>query len=194
MDAYLISVHPPMVQFRKDPSQKLGFVLRNEDGSLQTEDLFIPVTDNTYQEFVPASIKKGTLPENVAEGINIIDNSTVTLVLYDKDTDGNHKDFAHVVGDFNHWQLSNEDNCQMYRDDASGCWWITLRNLDVNKEYAFQYYVGTRNGETIRLGDAYCERYSILIMTPIYPLPLIRITKLSRRRKRNRIRFQDTAG
>lgn len=67
MDAYLISVHPPMVQFRKDPSQKLGFVLRNEDGSLQTEDLFIPVTDNTYQEFVPASIKKGTLPENVAE-------------------------------------------------------------------------------------------------------------------------------
>lgn len=158
MDAYLISVHPPMVQFRKDPSQKLGFVLRNEDGSLQTEDLFIPVTDNTYQEFVPASIKKGTLPENVAEGINIIDNSTVTLVLYDKDTDGNHKDFAHVVGDFNHWQLSNEDNCQMYRDDASGCWWITLRNLDVNKEYAFQYYVGTRNGETIRLGDAYCEK------------------------------------
>ena len=63
-----------------------------------------------------------------------------------------------MVGDFNHWQLSNEDNCQMYRDDASGCWWITLRNLDVNKEYAFQYYVGTRNGETIRLGDAYCEK------------------------------------
>ena len=160
-NVWTLTLSPSIRQWyssEKTPVKKLGFVLRNEDGSLQTEDLFIPVTDNTYQEFVPASIKKGTLPENVAEGINIIDNSTVTLVLYDKDTDGNHKDFAHVVGDFNHWQLSNEDNCQMYRDDASGCWWITLRNLDVNKEYAFQYYVGTRNGETIRLGDAYCEK------------------------------------
>lgn len=160
-NVWTLTLSPSIRQWyssEKTPVKKLGFVLRNEDGSLQTEDLFIPVTDNTYQEFVPASIKKGTLPENVAEGINIIDNSTVTLVLYDKDTDGNHKDFAHVVGDFNHWQLSNEDNCQMYRDDASGCWWITLRNLDANKEYAFQYYVGTRNGETIRLGDAYCEK------------------------------------
>lgn len=104
-NVWTLTLSPSIRQWyssEKTPVKKLGFVLRNEDGSLQTEDLFIPVTDNTYQEFVPASIKKGTLPENVAEGINIIDNSTVTLVLYDKDTDGNHKDFAHVVGDFNH--------------------------------------------------------------------------------------------
>ena len=137
---------------------KLGFVFRSGDGQKQTSDLFITLTDSKYQEFVPAAIKKKALPNNVAEGINIVDNSTVTLVLYDKDTDGNHKDFAHVAGDFNHWKLSNEENCQMYRDDASGCWWITLKNLDANKEYAFQYYAGTRNGETTRMGDAYCEK------------------------------------
>lgn len=137
---------------------KLGFVFRSADGQKQTSDLFISLTDSKYQEFVPAAIKKEALPDQVTEGINLVDNSTVTLVLYDKDTDGNHKDFAHVVGDFNNWKLSNEENCQMYRDDASGCWWITLKNLDATKEYAFQYYVGTKNGEATRLGDAYCEK------------------------------------
>ena len=69
----------------------------------------------------------------MVEGINIMDNSTVTLVLYDKDVNGNHKDFAHVVGDFNNWTLSNDEKSQMYRDDASGCWWITLAGLDAGK-------------------------------------------------------------
>ena len=98
---------------------KLGFVFRSADGQKQTSDLFITLTDNKYQEFVPAAIKKEALPDQVTEGINLVDNSTVTLVLYDKDTDGNHKDFAHVVGDFNNWKLSNEENCQMYRDEPA---------------------------------------------------------------------------
>ena len=46
----------------------------------------------------------------------------------------------------------------MCRDDAAGCWWITLNNLNPTKEYAFQYYVGTKGGEVIRLADAYCEK------------------------------------
>lgn len=137
---------------------KLGFVFRSADGKKKTDDLFVTLTDDKYQAFVPAAIKEAALPNGVKEGINIVDNSTVTLVLYDKDTDGKHKDFAHVVGDFNNWQLSNDDNSQMFRDNASGCWWITLRKLDAAKEYAFQYYVGTKDGETIRLGDAYCEK------------------------------------
>ena len=140
------------------PVTKLGFVFRSSDGKKQTDDLLVTLTDNKYQEFVPAAIKQAPLPANVVEGINIINNSTVTLVLYDKDTDGNHKDFAHVTGDFNNWKLSNDDNSQMFRDDASGCWWITHNNLDATKEYAFQYYVGTKNGEITRLGDAYCEK------------------------------------
>lgn len=137
---------------------KLGFVFRSADGKKQTDDLFVTLTDDKYHAFVPVAIKEAALPSGVKEGINIVDNSTVTLVLYDKDTDGKHKDFAHVVGDFNNWQLSNDDNSQMFRDNASGCWWITLRKLDAAKEYAFQYYVGTKDGETIRLGDAYCEK------------------------------------
>ncbi len=64
----------------------------------------------------------------------------------------------------------------MYRDDASGCWWITLAGLDAGKEYAFQYYVGTKAGEVVRLADAYTEKNLILIMINIFRL--IPITKI----------------
>ncbi|MCD8182660.1 MAG: alpha-amylase [Bacteroides sp.] len=138
----------------------LGVVVRNADGSKKglDEDFFIPVTDTKYEGFVPGEIKTAALPGGVVEGINIVDNSTVTLVLYDKDKNGNHKDFAYVVGDFNDWTLSNDENSQMHRDDTSGCWWLTLKGLDASKEYAFQYYVGTKASEVIRLADAYTEK------------------------------------
>lgn len=142
------------------PVNQLGVVIRSSDGSKKgiESDSFIPVTDTKYEGFVPGEIKTAALPGGVVEGINIVDNSTVTLVLYDKDLNGNHKDFAHVVGDFNDWTLSNDEKSQMYRDDASGCWWITLKGLDASKEYAFQYYVGMKAGEVIRLADAYTEK------------------------------------
>lgn len=142
------------------PVNQLGVVIRSADGSKKglESDSFIPVTDTKYEGFVPGEIKTATLPAGVVEGINVVDNSTVTLVLYDKDADGNHKDFAHVVGDFNQWTLSNDEHSQMYRDDAAGCWWITLEGLDANTEYAFQYYVGTKAGEVTRLADAYTEK------------------------------------
>ncbi|MDD3787585.1 MAG: alpha-amylase, partial [Petrimonas sp.] len=139
---------------------KLGIVIRSADGTLKgiANDSFVTVTDSKYKPFEPAAIKNAPRPANVQEGINIIDNSTVTLVLYDKDNLGNHKDFSHVVGDFNNWTLSNDEKSQMFRDDATGSWWITLSGLDATKEYAFQYYVGMKNGEIIRLADAYATK------------------------------------
>ncbi len=142
------------------PVTKIGIVIRSADGTKKgiEKDFFITVTDNRFHPFEPAAIKHAPLPSNVIDGINIIDNSTVTLVLYDKDKNDNHKDFAHVVGDFNNWTLSNDEQSQMYRDDNTGCWWITLSDLKANKEYAFQYYVGTKNGEVTRLADAYARK------------------------------------
>ncbi|MDO5664885.1 MAG: alpha-amylase family glycosyl hydrolase [Bacteroidia bacterium] len=139
------------------PINKIGIVIRSADGTKKgiTEDSFISVTDNKYKAFQPGAVKIGTLPPNVKEGINIINNSTVTLVLYDKDKNGARKDFAHVVGDFNNWTLSNDEKSQMFRDETAGVWWITLSGLDATKEYAFQYYVGKTDEEPIRLADAY---------------------------------------
>lgn len=142
------------------PLRQLGIVIRNADGSKKglNEDSFVPVTDQLYKPFEPGAVKYASIPNGLQEGINLIDQSTVTLVLYDKDKKGEHKDFAYVVGDFNDWKLSDDSNCQMNRDDVAGCWWITLTGLQSTREYAFQYYIGTRNGEAFRLADAYSRK------------------------------------
>ncbi len=111
--------------------------------------------DDTPQ---PEPIKNEPLPANVKEGINIINNSTVTFVLYDKDKSGVHKDFAHVIGDFNNWEPTKDEKSQMHRDNNSGCWWITVTGLDAAKEYAFQYYVGKAGEDPIRIADAYSRK------------------------------------
>lgn len=142
------------------PVTKLGVLVRSSDGTKKglADDFFITVTDSKYKAFQPGAVKTGTLPAGAKPGINIINNSTVTLVLYDKDKNGARKDFAHVVGDFNNWTLSNDDKSQMFRDDAAGVWWITLSGLDAAKEYAFQYYVGKTGEDPIRLADPYSRK------------------------------------
>lgn len=142
------------------PVNKIGIVIRNADGTKKgiTEDSFITVTDTKYKPFQPGAVKTGTLPAGMKEGINIVNNTTVTLVLYDKDKNGARKDFAHVVGDFNNWTLSNDEKSQMFRDEAAGVWWITISGLDATKEYAFQYYVGKAGEEPIRVADPYSRK------------------------------------
>ena len=142
------------------PVNKLGIVIRSADGTKKgiESDSFITVTDTQYKGFEPGEVKKASLPANVQEGINIIDGQTVTFVLYDKDKNGESKDYAYILGDFNNWTLANDETSQMTRDDAAGCWWITVNGLDANKEYAFQYYIGDKGGESIRIGDPYCEK------------------------------------
>ena len=142
------------------PVNKLGIVIRSADGSKKgiESDSFITVTDTKYKGFEPGAVQKANLPTGVQEGINVIDASTVTFVLYDKDKDGKSKDYAYILGDFNNWTLANDESSQMYRDDAAGCWWITVSGLNSNQEYAFQYYVGMKGGESIRIGDPYCEK------------------------------------
>lgn len=162
-NAWKIILSPTIREFfnsGETPINTIGIVIRSTDGTKKgiQEDRFITVIDSKFKGFQPAAIINKVLPSNVKEGINIIDNSTVTLVFYDKDKNGSHKDFAYVIGDFNHWTLSNDDKSQMFRDEIAGCWWITLSGLDATKEYAFQYYTGTKSGEIIRLADAYAEK------------------------------------
>lgn len=139
---------------------KLGIVIRSSDGSKKgiEEDSFIEVTDNRYTAFQPAPIIEQTMPSGIVEGINITGGNSVTFAFYDKDKNGNHKDFAYILGDFNNWTLANDGTSQMYRDNSAGCWWITVENLDPAKEYCFQYYTGTKDEGVIRLADAYSEK------------------------------------
>lgn len=143
------------------PVEKLGLIVRSSDGTKKgiDSDTFVSVTDSRYKGFNPAAIVEKTMPAGLQYGINYgADKQSVTLVLYDKDANGSHKDYAHVVGDFNSWTLSNDTKSQMYRDNAAGCWWITLTGLEASKEYAFQYFVGTAADGAMRIADPYTEK------------------------------------
>lgn len=134
--------------------KNLGIIVRSADGNKKgyQSDYFLNVTG-----FEPEAAKTNTIPANVKQGINII-NNTVTLVLYDKDKSGNRKDFAYVIGDFNDWTLSNDEKSQMAYDPTAGCWWITFTGLNPSTEYSFQYYIGKKGGDAIYIADPYARK------------------------------------
>ena len=144
---------------------QIGIVVRNVDGSAKgiVEDSFFAVKDDVYKPFQPGEVVSQPLPSGCQYGINPSGNS-ITFVLHDKDTKGEHRDYAYIIGDFNDWTLSNDENSRMYRDDANECWWITVTNLDPDKEYRYQYHVGDRASTTsqpdvvIRMSDAFAEK------------------------------------
>lgn len=85
------------------------------------------------------------LPSNVRAGINYIDDNTVTLVLF-----APQKKNVYLLGDFNDWKVEND-----YMLNKSGdYWWITLSNLEKNKEYAFQYLIDG----SLKIADPYTDK------------------------------------
>lgn len=86
-------------------------------------------------------------PADVVDGINYIDNSTVILSLYAPE-----KDFVFVIGDFNDWEVVEENYMKKTPDGER--YWVTIENLTPNQEYAFQYLID----ENLRVADAYADK------------------------------------
>lgn len=97
-----------------------------------------------------------TRPAGTKEGINIIDDNTVTFVLFDCDKNGGYSDRIFWVGDNTDWELKSD--YMMKRDNTNKCWWITINGLEPGKEYAMQYHVVPKNGEAIRFADPYSTK------------------------------------
>ena len=97
--------------------------------------------------FVRANNNVAELPENCIDGINYIDSTTVTLVLY-----APYKNFVFVKGDFNNWQI--DLNYQMNITPDSCRYWLTISNLTPKKEYAFQYFVDA----DFSIADPYADK------------------------------------
>ncbi len=140
--------------------EKIGVIIRSEDGTKKgvDSDTFMSVTDDKYHGFQPADKKMQSVDAAWHDGINILSDSSVALVLRDKDNTGKSHDYAHVVGDFNDWTLANDESSQMYRDDAEGVWWIQIDGLSRTEEHTFQYYVGSKGGSAIRMADPYSTK------------------------------------
>jgi len=105
--------------------------------------------DTTHYIIENKSPMIAELPEGVIDGINYIDNSTVTLSLYAPD-----KRFVYVIGDFNDWQVDPDYYMNMTPDSSR--FWLTLTDLQPDREYIFQYLV---DGE-LRIADPYTEKVS----------------------------------
>lgn len=136
------------------PVNKIGVVVRSADGKLQTDDLFLKVKDDKFV-FEPDPVVNETMPAGAHYGINYNSDGSVTLVLRDLDNQNKCHEYCYLAGEFSKWQRSND--YAMKRDDAAGCWWYTMTNVDPDKEYMFQYYVVNKDGSAFRVHDPYTE-------------------------------------
>jgi glycosidase len=84
------------------------------------------------------------LPNNMIDGVNFINDSTVILSLY-----APNKKYVYAIGDFNNWKA--DINYYMNKTPDGNRWWIELKNLTPNFPYGLQYLVdGTK-----RIADPY---------------------------------------
>lgn len=123
----------------------MSFVLADSSGSADTTAFLVMVNP---------PITEMPRPQGVADGINVVDNSTVTLSLF-----APFKQFVYVVGDFNNWFVDTDFlmNREVIREDSAH-YWLTISGLDPDTEYAFQYLVDGN----LRVFDPYAQ----LILTP----------------------------
>jgi len=118
-------------------------VAKAMDGDLSAYDtLTIVVVDDPVVE---------ALPDGYTEGINVLSQTSVALVLY---APGKERVFA--IGDFTDWRLSVNGAMKITPD--GDYFWVVLNNLDPQEQYGYQYDV---DGE-FRIADPYAE----LILDP----------------------------
>ncbi len=89
---------------------------------------------DTVQYFVIGPVITEAVPAGLQQGINYIDDNTVTLVLY-----APFKNYIFAIGEHSDWQLN--DDIYMKRDPDGATWWVTLSGLEAGKEYPYQYFI-----------------------------------------------------
>ena len=118
------------------------------------------ITYDTAYYLVPGSTTTSLQPAGTHDGINYIDDHTVTLVLF-----APFKNYVYAIGDFNDWI---PDNSYLMNKDGDR-YWITLSGLTPGKEYIFQYLIDGN----LRIADPYTEKTSDpndkYISSTIYP-------------------------
>ncbi len=108
----------------------------------------IETVKDSINIFVRLETVETELPyENLQDGINYIDETTVTLVLY-----APYKDFIFVKGNFDNWEMGVDN--QMFKTPIGDKFWLTIENLTAGEEYIFQYII---DGD-IYIADPYADK------------------------------------
>jgi glycosidase len=116
-------------------------VVEATDGSETVSDNFFYVTR--------ATPTVATLPAGVKDGINYIDDNTVTLVLH-----APYKEYVYVFGSFNDWAPEIMNRTDANINDETLRYWITITGLNAGQEYVFQYLID----EELKIADPYAEK------------------------------------
>ncbi len=104
--------------------------------------------DSFFYTVIPSS-PVASLPPDISDGINYLDEYSAILCLY-----APGKKHAFLLGDFNDWKIDSTYYMNITPDGKR--FWIQLGNLIPKKEYIFQYLV---NG-SIQIGDPYADKVS----------------------------------
>lgn len=109
------------------------------------------VADSTdFVVMVNPAVVNADVPAGIRDGINYVDNSTVTLSLF-----APHKEFIYIIGDFNDWKVDSGffmNRHEVTQDSVR--FWLTISGLNPDLEFAFQYLVDGH----IRIADPYAEK------------------------------------
>ncbi len=91
---------------------------------------------NEFNVFIKPTTVEEALPNGLVDGINLNteDNTKATLVLYAPE-----KEFVHVKGDFNNWQINSA--YLMKKDSNKDRFWIELDGLTPQTNHLYQYVV-----------------------------------------------------
>jgi pullulanase/glycogen debranching enzyme len=106
----------------------------------------------SFSVIVKPTVTEASLPSNLKDGINFNkeDNTKATLVFFAPD-----KDFVHVIGDFNNWEVNN--NYLLKKDSSKNRFWIELTGLAPQTNYTYQYLI---DGD-LKVADP----YSTIVLT-----------------------------
>ncbi|MEA3450900.1 MAG: alpha-amylase family glycosyl hydrolase, partial [Bacteroidota bacterium] len=143
------------VFIKSSTSDTIIYGLNTNDYSPGMHSIVVEATDGTNNEkdsthfFIREDVTLENLPVGIKNGINYINENTVTLVLEDPIY---AKEYAFVIGGFNNWQIA--DSLFMKKTPDGKYFWLTISGLNSGKEYAYQYYI---DGE-IKIADPYSDK------------------------------------
>ena len=89
---------------------------------------------DTINCVVIPSLNLSNPPSNLVDGINYIDDSTVTLKFFAPE-----KNTVNLIGDHNNWMVNSNSFMNLSTDSLY--WWKTISNLIPGQKYTYQYLV-----------------------------------------------------
>ena len=125
-------------------TENTNFILEaTNNGETQTQ---------TFQAVVRPTVTEASVPTGLKDGINFntTDATKATLVIY-----APGKDFIHVIGDFNNWEIDNA--YLLNKDTTTDRFWIELTGLTSLQNHTYQYLIEAE----LRIADP----YSTIVLT-----------------------------